>query len=333
MNDDNDENDDQEVDCNPFLNFDVDALLLDNEKNDGCDNEESYHDTSITNTKQKQIRHCRQWGIPTFHDQIDRGITSYTFENIITIQLKYREHSTGSDLWDSALVLSYAFIQKQFIQKYIINYYNNDNDSNINNDNDVDTIKGNNNNNQSSIFHNRVVLELGSGTGLVGLWISYLGAKKVILSDLLPNLELLQQNINSNNQLSNIVSVMEFDWTKSKDYDNNNNNIFHGNDNDNNDTDIDLIIGSDIFLPFNKSLLVDLAQTIIYLLLYCYPKAQVILCYEERFDCSLFFDYMKEHGHNIIEIEVIPDSLLHPIYQDPGHIKMIQIINKTKMKK
>jgi predicted nicotinamide N-methyase len=47
-------------------------------------------------------------------------------------------------------------------------------------------------------LHNRTVLELGSGVGLVGIAAGVLGARRVILTDLHPNLDLLQRNIREN---------------------------------------------------------------------------------------------------------------------------------------
>ena len=125
----------------------------------------------------------RDWGIPTFNDQIDRGILSFTLTKLqdpsksITIVLEHRKHSTGSDLWDSALVLAH---------------------------------------NLEGLVHSmegKTVLELGSGTGAVGLYCSRcLGAKHVVLTDLPENLELLQRNRDANGIPETLVSIAPLDW-------------------------------------------------------------------------------------------------------------------------
>jgi predicted O-methyltransferase YrrM len=125
----------------------------------------------------------RNWGIPTFEDQIDRGIRTFILSNLhhpfqsITLYLEHRKHSTGSDLWDSALVLAHNL-------QYL-----------------VGSLKG------------KTVLELGSGTGAVGLYCSRcLDANHVTLTDLPDNLELLVQNRDINNISEEFVSIVSLDW-------------------------------------------------------------------------------------------------------------------------
>lgn len=125
----------------------------------------------------------RNWGIPTFEDQIDRGILSFTLSKLqdpskfITIALEHRKHSTGSDLWDSALVLAHNLEAL------------------------VPSLEG------------KTILELGSGTGAVGLYCSRcLGAKHVVLTDLPENLELLERNRIANGISETLVSIAPLDW-------------------------------------------------------------------------------------------------------------------------
>ncbi|VDM56574.1 unnamed protein product [Angiostrongylus costaricensis] len=63
------------------------------------------------------------------------------------------------------------------------------------------------------VFANSVCLELGSGTGVVGLSLGRLGAKKVFLTDFPSGeiLSLLQENVEKN-CLSNICEVKGLDW-------------------------------------------------------------------------------------------------------------------------
>ncbi|KAG8834578.1 hypothetical protein FRC17_008247 [Serendipita sp. 399] len=55
------------------------------------------------------------------------------------------------------------------------------------------------------------VLELGSGTGLVGLVAAKLGASKVIITDQFPLLDMMNQNVILNG-LGDLVVPMELDW-------------------------------------------------------------------------------------------------------------------------
>lgn len=64
-----------------------------------------------------------------------------------------------------------------------------------------------------SYLQDRHILELGSGTGLVGLVAAKLGASKVTVTDQLPLLEIMQRNINLNS-LGQIVVSKELDWGK-----------------------------------------------------------------------------------------------------------------------
>lgn len=128
----------------------------------------------------------RDWGIPTFSDQIDKGISSVDLvdpsdaTNKVKIHLEHRKHSTGSDLWDSALVLAYGL-------------------SGI-----LDTTS----------LESKTILELGSGTGAVGLYCANcLGAKRSVLTDLPDNLELIQRNRNENGLEEDAVEIVALDWT------------------------------------------------------------------------------------------------------------------------
>jgi len=77
----------EDAEANPFLSVAFDVFEVD-----------SASPRSLPRT-------ARDWGIPTLADPIDRGIKSYCVRNFVTVHLEHRRHSTGSDLWDSSLVM------------------------------------------------------------------------------------------------------------------------------------------------------------------------------------------------------------------------------------
>jgi hypothetical protein len=50
------------------------------------------------------------------------------------------------------------------------------------------------------------------------------------------------------------------------------------------------------------------------------PEPKAIVCYEERFDCSSFFDAAEASG---LQVWHVPSDSLHPDYQDPGRIHIL----------
>jgi hypothetical protein len=148
-----------------------------------------------TDTKKDQkVVRARNWGIPSFSDQIDRGVRTFTLSSqddspsrSVTIHLEHRLHSTGSDLWDSALVLSHCLVRPGVVLP---------------------------NDEVNPSFYGKTVLELGSGTGAVGLFCAKcLDAKHVVLTDLKDNLDLLQKNRTENGLDEEQVTICPLDWT------------------------------------------------------------------------------------------------------------------------
>lgn len=64
-----------------------------------------------------------------------------------------------------------------------------------------------------TFINNKTVIELGAGTGLLGLICSKLGAK-VVITDQLNRLKQINENLNLNSTLNTSVSVIELDWKK-----------------------------------------------------------------------------------------------------------------------
>jgi len=68
----------------------------------------------------------------------------------------------------------------------------------------------------SQVVQGKEVLELGCGTGVVGLSCGLLNAKKVLLTDLNYTLDNVRENVKLNH-LEEIVDVFELDWMKETD--------------------------------------------------------------------------------------------------------------------
>jgi len=235
----------------------------------------SDQDSSSIKQTHSYTRPARQWGLPTFQDQVDRGISQYELivgPHRVLLDLEFRKNSTGSDIWDSTLVLAHYLRNIQLSGKH--------------------------------------VLELGSGVGGVGLLCKLMGAASVTLTDLEPNCDLLRRNA-IKNALGEQVNVFCLEWgviplaphVK--------------------DLKLDFILGSDLFLPFAPELLKPLCQTISVLLHECCTESAIaILVYEERFDCSPFFDFCKEFE---LTVEFVHNDELVAPYKDPGRIHVIKL--------
>jgi hypothetical protein len=229
-----------------------------------------------------KTRH-RNWGIPTFEEQCNGRCTfDITInEKTVVLELEHRRCSTGSDLWDSALVLSHALARLSVIEG-------------------SDTMES---------LEGKSVLELGSGTGAVGIVCAKcLMADRVILTDLQPNLVLIERNVHKNNVGQCIVESLEWQDETA---------VSRALLESNSNCSLDLIVGSDLFLPFAKHLLQPLARTLRDLLvdpMNCVPQAVAFICYEERFDVSDFFVFASGYGLVVSEVR---GHLLHPRFQDP----------------
>lgn len=242
---------------------------------------------------------ARNWGLPSFKDQIDRRITYYDLKvppHSIRLNLEFRKHSTGSDLWDSALVLA--------------NYL------------PLLNLQG------------KRVVELGSGVGAVGLMCKRFGAS-ITLTDLPENCDLIRRNA-----LENGFNVLNMEKPQSLDKDDIVSDdatvrvcpIRWGTTSDHLPTHlirqggVDLILGSDLFLPYATDLLQPLCITIAALLEISHPKAEAIMVYEERFDCSAFWAVCKQLS---LDVEFVPSESL-PL-SDPGRIFVIRIKLTTRL--
>lgn len=147
-------------------------------------------------------------------------------------------------------------------------------------------------------------IELGSGTGLLGIVLSSLGCATTVVSDLSSALALIQRNVLENGSLS--VSVRELSWGDS--------------------THIsavlaefgpsfDLIIGTDIVYHQESFVLEALAQTVISL---SSPSTVFMLAYEERDgmieDEAHFFSKIRSHYSSVQLIDLDPTDTTRYLY-------------------
>lgn len=362
--------DDDRDGWSPFAGIEVDLFAVDSAANND--------DGTTKHSPQRRP----DWGIPTFHEQCnghntfvlhrvdERGAKKITAttqaeaelplpqdsvgldgcccdgmrlrrhprKDSVSVLLEHRRNSTGSDLWEAALVLAHALERPIPL-------------CSIDNSN-FSVINATASTPAKTLWENaETVLELGSGTGALGLFAAHvLGARAVLLTDLPANLDLLRTNRNRN--ISSSVSVRRSDdnyynTNEKCDYNCETNNcpspdgvvvdVMALDWTDRSLPDmamvewkrthapngIDLILGSDLFLPFAPHLLDPLAQTIRDLLWALgHATSCAMVAYEERFDCSDFFSCCSTYG---LVVEQIPDDWLHPDFQDPGRIHVLQI--------
>ena len=168
--------------------------------------------------------------------------------------------------------------------------------------------------NESKInLKDKTVVELGAGTGCVGLVACALGAN-VMLTDLPEVVPLIQTNIDNNkNILSGTVECFEWNW-KAID------SCKHKFTNQ-----IDMVLISDCI--YYKDSLTDLVFAILHL---CSDDTVIYLSYEERTSqdkqelVDEFFSLTKDAFH----IVNIPHKEQHPEYQSQD----IQLIKMTRKK-
>ncbi len=151
------------------------------------------------------------------------------------------------------------------------------------------------------------VLELGAGTGIVGLTAAAKGAKSVILTDQPEMIPLLEQNIASND-LS--VNAMALPLLWGCDQEETMSSLIEASssmDDASKQAPIfDVICGSDIlYSPENLELLLD---TIVQV---CTPsKTEVVLAYPRRFTEDMFLEMADEYFDIFPEDEIEPNVFL-----------------------
>lgn len=141
-----------------------------------------------------------------------------------------------------------------------------------------------------ALIERRSLIELGAGTGLVGIACAKLGAKSVILTDLPVCLDLLRTNIEAN-EVENSASVQVLDWTNNGDF----------------SAVADIIIMADVVyydqIPLFEAIVSTLRRIVT-------TSSHVIMAYKQR-DAeneSLFFDMMKGEGFGVVRQMALDDN-------------------------
>jgi len=172
------------------------------------------------------------------------------------------EYKYAGEVWDAALVLVYFLINKK--SEIIIN------------------------------LKDKIILELGAGTGILGLTTGLLEAKKVVLTDKGGCTKLMKENYELNKNLFNNnfeCEIKELDWLIEEDKKNINEKF-------------DYIIGSD--LVWNPKLREGLVNTIKYFL-NSKENTQALLSFQIRDkEIQNFFNLFQKDKYII---EKLPDNL------------------------
>ena len=144
------------------------------------------------------------------------------------------------------------------------------------------------------------VIELGAGTGTLGLVSAALGAKEVILTDLDVSIDQLKKNVELNMKSGwlkeGVVEVRELDWFSREDV----KSLGH----------FDFILGSELW--FDEDLLEPLNE-VLKELTNINPKAIVLMGYQDRLlvDDHDISNAFEKHFH----IQLIPSHLMHPKFR------------------
>jgi len=145
------------------------------------------------------------------------------------------------------------------------------------------------------------ILELGAGTGLVGLSCGLLGATRVFLTDLGYTLDNLNANIVINSPRfpsSDTVECFELDWTKPKD--------------DPRLANLDLVVAADVI--WIEELVKPFVDTLVFIFKRNPSLRTVIFAHQTRAlkTDRLLFNTLSDNGFSF---KPVPEGELHPDYK------------------
>ena len=149
----------------------------------------------------------------------------------------------------------------------------------------------------SQYVHNATILELGSGTGVVGLAAARLGALHVELTDLEYALPNLQHNIAINGLTSN-VSASFLDWTEPP----------------NPPPTVTLLLASDVV--WIEELIEPLVGTFASVLRANFPNCRLLMSYQRRSAAAEELLLQKLTQYHLFHT-VLPSDSHHPAFQHP----------------
>lgn len=171
----------------------------------------------------------------------------------------------SGEVWDAALVLSYFMINDK--SKLLVD------------------------------FKDKVVIELGAGTGICGLISASLGAKKVYLTEKEGNLTMLEINLNNNKDKfkDTEVIILPLNWEKKDDY-------MQIKD------QIDIVLCSDLI--YKLELFLPLNETIDY---FSNKNTLVLMSHSYRKPSDM--DFFKLFDQNKWQLNRLPESMLDEEYK------------------
>ncbi|KAH9395790.1 hypothetical protein TYRP_020200 [Tyrophagus putrescentiae] len=182
------------------------------------------------------------------------------------------------------------------------------------------------------LFSEAKAVELGSGTGFLGLWLAAMGAR-VLLTDLPSNLELMKRNLKLNSSSAqkdgiieeDLVSIAAFDWLDGSQRQTERDFLGWAPIGD-----IDYFIVSDCL--YYKEGIEAIYSFLDWVLGDLQTSAQFLIAYEDREDkAEMITQFLIVISHNpALKCTEIPATELHPDYHSPDLHLLLIVARKEK---